>query len=409
MPDASREGFISEPAGFVRVEVPAESSRLISLPFEPFDARVASLFSNQADRVVQWDQDAQQYLTSSKGEDDAWYGADGELSTQTLKLGEGFWIENRRERQNVFLTGKVPLNGRPCLAFCPGLNVFGLPYPSSKNLNEAELPAESLDRVRDSAGTAYRPNDANVLLTPGSGWWYERAGTNGSWWSPARPYEDVFETGTNAPAIKGLSAGQDSVTLSISCSGCDGERLEILYTDLEPAQEWTSQTGWCVAAEGLLTTGRTSFSWTDNGATNRRAVSEVVCRLYLVARQDIDVDGDGISDARESFVGVASSSGGGEGGSGSSEGGGETNGPSQSPVEGTIYVDWRTGSDVNDGLAPAVGDGHGPVQTVQAGVSVARNGGRIQVAGGVYAEPLPDLSRKSVTIAPAGRVVLRPR
>ncbi len=360
--------------------------------------------------MVQWDQDAQQYLTSSRGEDAAWYGPDGALSTQTLALGEGFWIENRRERQNVFLTGKVPLNGRPCLAFCPGLNVFGFPYPSSKNLNEAELPAERLDQIRDSAGTAYRPDEADVLLTPGSGWWYERAGTNGFWWSPARPYEDVFETGTNAPAIKGLSAGQDSVTLSISCSGCDGEMLEVFYTDLEPAQAWTSQTGWCVAAEGLLTTGRTSFSWTDTGSTNRPAVTSVFCRIYLVGRQDIDVDGDGISDAREQFVRSASGSGTDGSGSGGSDGEGEEeNPPNPRPVDGTVYVDCSTGCDLNDGLAPSAAEGHGPLRTIPAAVSVVRHGGRIQVAAGTYAGSALDLSAKSITIAPAGCVVLRGR
>ncbi len=244
---AAPQGFVSQPAGFVRLELPADSRTLVALPFEPFDPRLCALFSNQpADAIIQWDKEGQRYLISSRGEGSAWYDADGILSTQTLKLGEGFWIENRQSEQGVFLVGKVPLGGHEHLAFVQGLNVFGYPYPSPKALNEAGLPSEQGDVVRDGAGRGYQPGPeglwnsetgvaADLFLTPGSGWWYERGGTNGFWWSPARPYDDVFRTGTNAPEIEDIRASpdQEAVALSISCGGAADEVLEIFYTDLE--------------------------------------------------------------------------------------------------------------------------------------------------------------------------------
>ncbi|MEM7391521.1 MAG: hypothetical protein AAF492_04160, partial [Verrucomicrobiota bacterium] len=54
--------------------------------------------------------------------------------------------------------------------------------------------------------------------------------------------------------------------------------------------------------EDLDTAGQQTFLWTDDGSGGRGRVDEVFARIYLVGRGDIDTDGDGIPDARETMV-----------------------------------------------------------------------------------------------------------
>ncbi len=440
---APAQCYVSMPAGFVRLVVDSNSRLLVAMPFQPFDGTLDSVFQNQltessdgatADHIALWDQECQQYVWLSKT-DGHWRDAEGALATQLLNVGSAFWVENRHERQDIFLAGAVPLEDRQAMAFLVGLNLFGYPFASRMTLDDSALSASGAhgaasaaeaDKIRDELGSVYwlsseSGDDATghwldetggvvgVALTIGKGFWYERVGTNSFWWSEPRPYADAFSTGTHTPQIAAVYAAADrrAVTLSISCSGSQGEMLEIFYKDMGPTNVFVSESGWSVADEGITTTGRTSLTWTDSGSTNRSRVTVAFCRIYLVARQDIDIDGNGISDARELFVGRASDSGTDDGGSGSTDGQGQTNAPNQSPVEGTIYVDCNTGNDLNDGLMPAVADGHGPVRTVQAGVDLARSGGRVQVASGVYVGPALNFGSKKITIAPVGHVILR--
>ena len=44
------------------------------------------------------------------------------------------------------------------------------------------------------------------------------------------------------------------------------------------------------------------LEWVDRGSAERLCVTEVSARYYLVGRADIDSDGDGVPDARETFV-----------------------------------------------------------------------------------------------------------
>ena len=340
--------YVSEPAGFVRVDVASNESILVSMPFVPFDASIEAVFSSQlkgaateaeADRILKWSRDAQQYVVSFKadgtgdpGKNGRWFegGTNWVLSTQTISAGDGFWIQNRHEGQNVFLGGSVVLAGTQSLEFASGFNLFGYPYSSRLLLNESQLAGDGAhgatnendaDRVVDgTGGTNWLLNQEGSLLNGkwldvtgglsqavlkmGSGFWYERSISNELVWTEARPYANLFQVGTNAPHITSVVADGDpqSVALSIACSGASGEILEILYKDLQSADAFESESGWSVAETGIATTGRTSLVWMDSGSATRPGVTGVFCRVYVVGRQDTDSDGDGLSDAREIFV-----------------------------------------------------------------------------------------------------------
>ncbi len=341
--------YASQPAGFVRLTVPGGESVFASTPFEPFDESLDAVFANQlvgatneesADRVLKWSNAGQEFVPSYKVEgtgdpeqDGFWFagGTSGVPSEQTVAAGDAFLIQNRHGQQDVFLGGSVVLSATQTVSLGEGLSLFAYPYASKIALNGSAL-AESgaqgatnmsaADKVTDNATSNQywllsrpgSPDDGKWLdatgqvtsleLLMGTGYWYEREGAMALSWNEPRPYENVFGSETNPLCATSLDVtpSHDAVALSISCAGTAGETLEIFYKDLGPNDSFAGSSGWLLADSGIATTGRTSLAWTDAGAANRLPVTSVYCRIYVVGRQDIDFDGDGLSDARETFV-----------------------------------------------------------------------------------------------------------
>lgn len=341
---------VSEPAGFVRLVLPGESALMVSMPFDPYDSALDGVFSNQlqgaagetaADRILHWDRSAQTYRSSFKADntgdperDGFWFesGTNWIPSAQTIRSGEGFWIENRHSEQPVFLCGALLLDAVHNEDILHGLNAFGYPYPVS-------VPLAQTDIVDDGAqgGTNIAEADwivcpemqatnwlfqsvghelhnqwlnstgaiSDAVLQHGQGYWYQRSPTNGFTWSVPRPYAaDVFSGGSNAPSIVSLvpSADLDAVALAIACTGQGGEILEVFYQDIEAGASFDSAGTWLVADDEIATLGQSNLVWQDTGSAQRPAVSSVYSRVYVVSRQDVDADGDGLSDGREILV-----------------------------------------------------------------------------------------------------------
>ncbi|HBA85951.1 MAG TPA: hypothetical protein DCZ95_17850 [Verrucomicrobia bacterium] len=338
---------VSEPVGFVRMTLASNSPVMVSMPFDPFDPSLAAVFSNQlqgaaeesnADRIVQWDAQAQNYVVSFKADDAGefsgrWFesGTNETLSSQTLEAGGGFWIENRHQEQQVFLCGSLLLDSAHPLEFLHGLNAFGYPYPVAVPLAQTELAAAGAlggthaglsdliscevpgetNWLFQSGGHPLNNtwlNDtgavSDLVVRQGMGYWYNRKATNSLSWSIARPYADLFSGGTNAPHILAMTASpnRDGLDLLVACSGAENETLEIFYKDIAVETCFSSEGAWRIADQGVAVSGRTTLVWQDGGGVGRPAVSSVFSRVYVVSRQDSDADGDSLSDGRETLV-----------------------------------------------------------------------------------------------------------
>ncbi len=448
------EDYVSEPAGFVRVQIASNTALLVSLPFAPFHSSVEGVLSNQltgatnpaqADQLLQWDNVAQEYVVSFKADgtgdsnkDGRWFDTNWVASTQTLNTGEGFWIQNRHEVQNVFLGGAVVLSDTQTTAFLQGLNAFGYPYSSRIGINDSDLSADGTfgatnanfaDQVQDSSSNIYwllnKPGDENdgkwldatgvvssLDFHMGAGFWYDRILTNGLWWSEMRPYSNVFDVGTNAPQIASLQVGtnHDRITLTLSCSGITGETMEVFYKDLASSNEFVSESGWLLADQNLASTGGTSLIWTDASSSGRESVTSVFCRVYLVGRQDIDTDVDGLSDAREKFVHQTDPNSADTDGDSINDGaeilrGTDPTNPASSHV--TLYAASSIGDNGYDGLTPTVTNGHGPKLNINAAITAAYSGDTVCVSTGIYTEAVFELGAKSLVLVPAGNVRVR--
>ena len=340
-PSWGASNYVSRPAGFVHFHVTASNRVLAAMQLDAYDARILSLFAgqliggsntNNSDLLLKYDPTLQQYVTFWRTNNGAWVQAPQTVpTTNTLKPGEGIWIQNRHGFQHVFLYGQVALANTQTVRLAHGLNLVGYPYPSTIGLNRADLVHDGAygatninlsDQVIEGATsnrywlfkkTGHTNNNqwltassavASVYLNLGRGYWYQRLPTNAFNWTEVRPFANVFNVGTNAPQITAMAiaTNKNAVTLTISCAGTTGEKLEVFYQNLASNAVFNSTAGWLVAASSLATTDRTSYVWTDSGATNRTAITSVYQRVYLVGRQDIDSDADTLSDAREIFV-----------------------------------------------------------------------------------------------------------
>ncbi|MFH0880456.1 MAG: hypothetical protein V2A34_12140, partial [Lentisphaerota bacterium] len=337
---ATQTDYVSSPAGFVRLSIASNQSVLLALPFEPFSGLLGSVFTNQltgasdesaADRILYWNSEQQQYAISYLN-DKSWFvsGTSNEWSSQTLSVGKGFWIENRHGYQNVFLGGKVVLASTQDVALLPGLNLVSYPFFSKIQVNDSHLAAHGAwgatnlaeaDRIQSAEGENFwlldkpgHPADgmwlnetgglAGLELFPYEGVWYTRVLTNSYAWSEGRPYSDIFGSTNSALKIVSLApdASLENISLSIACSGGEGEQLDIFSKDLAASNSFVSGEGWTLAEESLATTGRTAITWTDSGSASRSSVTGIFSRIYLVGRTDIDSDSDQLSDAREVFM-----------------------------------------------------------------------------------------------------------
>lgn len=339
---------ISGPAGFIRLEVPAQGSLMASLPFDPFDGSLDTMFINQlqgaaeessADRVLVWDAGLQAYLSAFKADltgdpslDGRWFesGTNWTPASVVLEAGMGLWMENRHAAQPIFLCGGLWM---PTLStsFDPGLHAFGQPFPVAVPLAQAGFAEQGATGASASPSADHlicpltqadswlfreenHPLDnqwltggdvSETVIQPGRGYWYSRAGSNAFTWTVARPSSDVlYNGGPDSPEITGMapSPNLDAMDLTLECTGQEGEMLEIFFQDFDPGGSFDPAGPWFVAEEGLATTGRVQWVWRDAGGNGRPAPSAAHARIYVVGRQDIDSDGDGLSDGRERLV-----------------------------------------------------------------------------------------------------------
>jgi len=424
---------VSVPAGFVRVEVEAQSDRLLALPFKPFDDLIDSVIGDQltgppaaaaSDRVLTWDPEEAAYREAVKV-DGAWF-TDASAATRSwisLGVGDAFWIRNRQEAgQVVVLAGEVVLDPTRTTLFSP-VTLFGYPYSTAIRFDRTELgkswragaPEVAGDTIADPA---LAMSDDTRTLSPGSGYWYGRASEWPLLWTEPRPYTNLFPANALPPRIADISeSGQAAnVTLTVMCEGVPGEKLDIFYQDLSDTNEFDTTYGWQIAELDIAVEGSTSLAWTDAGGPEREPPSGVFGRCYLIGRADIDSDGDGIPDAREMFLyhsdpysvpGAGGMSVEAEEAEALAASGKEDEGDRDSRHRGSgriIYVDQRIGNDSFPGRCARVRDGDGPKRTINAALREAVKGDTVSVAEGVYREKV---RVSGVKLTTRGHVVIR--
>jgi len=338
---------VSDPVGFVRVELPPTNEAPVAMPFAPFDPAISAVLRGQltgatnetaADTVRLWDPAAQMYTNAYKAggfgnpeRDGVWFSDFSAWETSPLSLyaGEGLWIRNNQSQtQTVFLCGKVALAATSSVSIAYGFNFLGYPFSSKIALNATALwadgaygsstlngdqitePAAMVSRwLLDGSGTANdgkwvdsATNDSSLELTLGHGYWYKRTPTNSFQWVESRPYAGFFALDTNPPCIMGMTVNSngDAMTLAIRTTGQTGETLDVFCKDIAATGAFDN-TLWSLAQTGIVVNGATAIEWADQGTATRGKVNTVHARYYLVGRGDVDTDGDGLPDAREKY------------------------------------------------------------------------------------------------------------
>ena len=329
----------SRSVGVIRVDLAPGSQALLALGVDPFDDRIASIFAGQltggalpalSDNLLLWNNGAAEYDTYWKDLLGAWRkNPDSPETADTLSPGVGFWAVSRQDfSQQVFFAGTVILDETNGVGLPPNLSLLACPFSSKIALSNADLRADGAcgaavqadaDQIADPVGgaTVWLLDDTNsplhgrwvdantnpsaLELSLGRGYWYSHRST-GFVWSAARPYADLFPGDDSPPRVACMAfiAQRDEVTLGIASAGA-GERLEIYFKDLGSTGAFVSAPGWNVAQLDLASAG-TSLDWTDSGSGGRGKVNEVFARFYLVGAAGVDTDGDGLPDARETFV-----------------------------------------------------------------------------------------------------------
>ena len=337
---------IGKPAGYIKLEVPAASQRLSSVPFIPFNSAINSVFANMltgenngdtADRIVKWDAATQSYVIAFKCAGSGDVNKDGKWflygsftpSSMTFSPGEGFWIQNQHDlTQTVFLSGHIVLNDTMTVRLYPNLNLFAYPYTSRIALNSSDLKNDGAQGASEQAGnpdvlSRVSPDasfwlkslvgdvndgkwmDSNNILTNeslklGHSYWFNRRGNGAFDWTEVRPYANLFDTGISSPQITDIApnASGDGIVLSITGTGAAGEKLLILYKDMSENESLDTGSAWKTAVKDLSVAGGDAVvTWTDSNG-----IANTFIRLYVAARQDIDSDNDGVSDAEERLV-----------------------------------------------------------------------------------------------------------
>jgi len=354
----SQSADYGRPAGLMRIEIRPGEERLTSTPFDAFDSNLDLLLSGQlsgaaspenADQVKIWDTSVQDFKsvfladnTGDPNRDGKWFkdNVNWEPSDITFSPGIGFSIKNSHlAAQTIFLSGRVPLDNSKILTLQPNLNLFSYPFSSKLLFNGSNMKNDGaiggLNRtdnpdlvITDLPGSEQwlmdnpsDPNDgkwhdeSNMISTfelmPGSSYWYERRGLTSFQWSENRPYNNLFNINSDTPSIVNMvfNAAHDEVTLNINCTGLPGEMLEVFYKDMGIDDSLSTETGWSIAEQNIPTSGNDHILWTDAGRItavppfeNRCKINSIFMRIFIVSRQDIDSDNDGISNGQERFV-----------------------------------------------------------------------------------------------------------
>jgi hypothetical protein len=477
------DNALSIPAGFVRVSIPAGQRALLSTPFYPLDDSLDGLFAGQLPcptngagyRLLKWDSARQSYVAAvSVSAADTLTGA-GALSwtpqddSATADLspwpGEGFWLENRTEcDRDVYLCGQLALDETIPLRFLPGANLFANPFCTALDIRQEGPALEPGDTVwgatTNAEWVAVARADETAVLRIGSGYWYWKAGDRQGYWDLRRPYADVFPTG-GPPRIARMQARGAEVTLTIACSGAEGESLDVFCQDIACTGRFVSAGPWTLADAGLrpsrvpLTDWSACIAprdesvtlpepqpspavvrWTDCGIGLRDRLSPgaVDVRVYVIGRGDLDSDGDGLPDARETLLygtdpRAADSDGDAmpdgwevqnrlnplandagedpdsDGRSNLAEYRGGTRPQCAREHAVTFHVDCREGDDRYSGLAERSAGTDGPKRTINAALAAAIPGDTVLVHEGVYDESV-DVRGTGIGLQLAGSVEL---
>ena len=414
----------SRPVGFVRIAVDGNKQALVCMPFNAFDPSInAVIGTNQltgssdaetADRVLTFDPVLPGYTTAFKTQG-KWYDlVTLELSDMELTPGTAVWIDNRQGvTQQVFLAGELVMSESNSVALLPSLNMVGYPFSTSKDLADT-----CLSDLLDGTNVLLDADVREVVSGPlgiGQGYWLRRDADTSQIWTELRPYADVFPSGDEAPCISSIHVldNGESVELSIVTTGDATATFEVFYKDVGPDDEVDVATGWRIAATGIRGSAHT---WVDVGSEDRASVSDVHARYYLLARSDVDVNGNGIPDAREVFVeGLAWPVAGRSGTSDQAliandrtsnttdysseiEGGiaGTNNAacatrptvPARVALGKIVFVDRMSGNDSLSGRSMVVVDNDGPKRTIAAGLRAVKRGGTVVINQGSYGEDL---------------------
>jgi hypothetical protein len=105
--------------GYVKVDVLSNNLVLAAIPFNAFSNTIPAIFGSQltggsnpgvSDKILKFDPVTKQYITFWKNLSGQWRQFPQTTeTTNTLKLGEGFFIQNiRATNQSVYLMGEVP-------------------------------------------------------------------------------------------------------------------------------------------------------------------------------------------------------------------------------------------------------------------------------------------------------------
>ncbi|MDD4869423.1 MAG: hypothetical protein PHR77_02590 [Kiritimatiellae bacterium] len=459
---SATSNIISRPVGFVRITISTNEQRLVSLPFRPFDASINKVLAGQltgstkeksSDRVLKWDAVVAKYVQALKADgngnaeiDGKWFSDLKKLvpSDMTLEPGEGFFIWNRQaSTQDVFLAGEVVLDATNSMVLMPSLNLVGYPYSASKGGSSAPSP--------DISGSPILPL-SDSLFEMGKGYWYNNTSSVATVWIETRPYADVFPAEGGKPVIAGIQTGNGKeAILTIECEGVSGERLDIYYQDLMTPdcidrgkdyvtpKRWVEggEGGWLIADIDIPVNGKTIVEWTDSGTvasalradslvSDRKSVNEIFARYYLVGRADIDMDKDGVPDARQKFVlgrnlSVESGTVASALRSDASLVSTNLSSVSSNLVSGSrhlplaissfrcriIYVDKNSGADHLKGRSAVVAGSDGPKKTIRAGLEEAGSeGNTLIIKSGTYGENL-NIAGKNISVRIEGNVDLR--
>ena len=208
--------------------------QLISLPFEPIDADINEVLSNQltggfgeitSDRVWKWDPISDSYRFFWYQDSGGFFPGDGwkeggSPSNETLEADEGFWIQSRQSvGQTVCFVGQVSKETNRSIPVVDGMQLFGHAYPKSVDINDSDLINDGFtggfgeitsDRlwVWDTGADSYHfywyqdsggffPGDGwkeggssvNFNLEPGTAYWLQIRNSSFPWTFP-KPYEN---------------------------------------------------------------------------------------------------------------------------------------------------------------------------------------------------------------------------
>jgi hypothetical protein len=417
---------VSRPAGYVRIHLPSNEHTLVAFPFDVLDNSINAILSGQltgGDQLLKWDPAKPGYNMAIKIDgtgnpkiDGKWFtDPTGEATDMTLVPGEGFFIVNRQPNdQVVFLKGNLALSPTNTQALLPTLNLIGSPFSTSINITNTAIWEAW---AKEGQGANGAPSDeivdptlqinATMEIALGQGYWYNRRQEDALLWTEVRPYADLFPKNDNPPLIKAIDVVNDgaAVKLTIDTTGQAGELLDIFYKDVASTGAVTTASGWKIAEMGMSVNGATTVTWVDAGTHERAKVNEGYGRYYLVGRGDLDLNGDGVPDARSRFAGVKGRI---KSVRTTDSRPADTNQAATTSGQGgrTVYVDAKMGDDGLSGRARLRAGNAGPKRTIRSAMLTAKDGDTVVILPGIYVESA-NLGAKDVDVRFEGDVRIK--